>query len=238
MVAVTPPPKTDNRALVITGGVFALVVVIALLASMCSHPTAGRPSANSAPANAADNDSDNDADDHATNAAPAPDNIAAPVAQPAGVQPPTGNGSEIMAVRQANFAAVNYYETVLASGGPPATLAGATVTHTGQLVSNLKTRDAGTNPFWLIDARGCGVGPSIPTSVCLTPNTVEELQIEVPNKSAPLVIFCRDGACPESYELASAAVAAGYARIFWYRGGVNAWMADGGPTVDQSEPAP
>jgi rhodanese-related sulfurtransferase len=228
-----PPPKTDNRALIITGGVFALVVVLALLVSMCSHPRVNppAPSANAAPANAADSDNDNDADDHETNTAPA-------TAAPTGAQPPVGDGTELNAARQANPAAVNYYETVLAANGPPAMLAGATVLSTGQLIQNLRTRDAGTNPFWLIDARGCTTEPTIPTSVCLTSNTVQELEVKVPDKTAQLVIFCHDGACPLSYELASQAVAAGYTHVYWYRGGINAWMADGGPSVTQSEPAP
>jgi rhodanese-related sulfurtransferase len=53
----------------------------------------------------------------------------------------------------------------------------------------------------------------------------------IPDKSATLVIFCLDGSCPESYNFASAAIAAGYQQVYWYRGGANAWAAAGLPTV-------
>ena len=50
-----------------------------------------------------------------------------------------------------------------------------------------------------------------------------------------MVIFCHDGTCPWSYNLASQAVAAGYTAVYWYRGGINAWTAAGLPTVPRSE---
>jgi rhodanese-related sulfurtransferase len=228
VVSITPPkpPKADNRALIITGGVFALVVVIALLASMCSHPNVSPPAplANSAAANVAADDNDTDSDDNAAKPAQAP-------AAPPRAQPPVGDGAETTPVRQANSAAVYYYETVLAQNGPPASLQGAVVLSTEQLVANLKTRDAGTNPFWLIDARGCTTEPTIATAICLNPNTIAQLEATVPDTTTQLVIFCHDGACPMSYDLASEAVAAGYTSVYWYRGGINAWTAAGLPTI-------
>jgi len=222
------PPKTNYRPLIITGGVFGLVILIALVVAMCSHPTANppTPAANAAAANTTDNDNDNDADDNEAKGAPTTSS---------GPPPPVGDGSETTQVRQANDAAINYYETVVSANGPPATLQGATVITTAQLVGNLKARDGGTNPFWLIDARGCDTEPTIATAICLGSNTAAELEARVPDKTAQIVIFCHDGSCPLSYQLASQAVAAGYTAVYWYRGGINAWTAAGLPTVARSE---
>jgi rhodanese-related sulfurtransferase len=95
----------------------------------------------------------------------------------------------------------------------------------------MKARDAGSASFWLIDARGCTPEPTIPTSICLNPDTIGALETQVPDKSTEIVAFCHDGACPMSYQMASQALAAGYTDVVWYRGGINAWMAGGGPTI-------
>ena len=140
-----------------------------------------------------------------------------------------GDGSELTAISAGNAAQVNYYETLLAPGGPPAQLDGATVINTRQLLASMRDRDAGKTSFYLIDARFCGGEPTIPTAICLT--SIEQLKDKVPDTTSQLVIFCHDGGCPLSYQLASAAVAAGYSNVFWYRGGVNAWAAAGEPTT-------
>ena len=57
------------------------------------------------------------------------------------------------------------------------------------------------------------------------------MQTQVPDKSTEIVAFCHDGACPMSYQMASQALGAGYTDIVWYRGGINAWIAAGGPTM-------
>lgn len=123
------------------------------------------------------------------------------------------------------------YEREVVPGGPPASLPGATVINTQQLVALLKARDGGSASFWLIDARGCTTEPTIPTSICLNPDTIGGLQTQAPDKSTQIVAFCHDGSCPMSYQLASQALADGYRDVVWYRGGINAWMAAGGPTI-------
>ena len=45
------------------------------------------------------------------------------------------------------------------------------------------------------------------------------------DKSRPLVFFCASPQCWLSYNAALRAVAAGYDRVYWYRGGVDAWTA-------------
>jgi rhodanese-related sulfurtransferase len=105
------------------------------------------------------------------------------------------------------------------------------VISTNQLATRLKMRDVGARAFWLIDARGCTTEPTIPTSICLNPDTIGALETQVPDKSTEIVAFCHDGACPMSYQMASQALAAGYTDVVWYRGGANAWIAAGGPTI-------
>ena len=232
--AAPAPPKTDLRPLAIIGGVAGVVVLIALVVALSPHPppSPGAASAantiESAVVNKVVADINNDkSDDKGDAAANATDTGGAE-------QPARGDGSEIVPVRAANPGLVNYYETVLAPDGPPAALDGATVISTVQLLASMKDRDTGSTSFWLIDARGCTNEPTIPTAVCLSANSVDQLQLKVPNKSTQLVVFCHDGSCPMSYQLASAAVAAGYENVFWYRGGINAWVAAGEPTVTHS----
>ena len=85
-----------------------------------------------------------------------------------------------------------------------------------------------------IDARGCTTEPTIPSSICLNPDTIGALETQVPDKTAQIVVFCHDGGCPMSYQMATQALGEGYSNIFWYRGGINAWMAAGGPTLVRS----
>jgi hypothetical protein len=114
---------------------------------------------------------------------------------------------------------------MMTPNGPPAYLPGANLIGTGELVQKMKARDAGQDFFWLIDARGCNGQQTIAQAVCLTENTVGYLARKAPDRGTPLVIFCLDGSCPESFLLASAAVQVGYQHVFWYRGGINAWEA-------------
>jgi PQQ-dependent catabolism-associated CXXCW motif protein len=47
------------------------------------------------------------------------------------------------------------------------------------------------------------------------------------DKARPLVFFCVNSQCWLSYNAALRAVAAGFTRVFWYRGGIDAWRAAG-----------
>ncbi len=49
------------------------------------------------------------------------------------------------------------------------------------------------------------------------------------DKARPVVFFCADSQCWLSYNAALRAVAAGHSRVYWYRGGVEAWTAAGLP---------
>ncbi len=49
------------------------------------------------------------------------------------------------------------------------------------------------------------------------------------DKSRPLVFFCVNSQCWLSYNAALRAIALGYTRVYWYRGGIEAWRAAGLP---------
>ena len=54
------------------------------------------------------------------------------------------------------------------------------------------------------------------------------------DKTRPVVFFCASVRCWLSYNAALRAVAAGYRRVYWYRGGIEAWQAAGLPTARTS----
>lgn len=51
------------------------------------------------------------------------------------------------------------------------------------------------------------------------------------DKARPLVFFCANSQCWLSYNAALRAVAAAYTKVYWYRGGVESWVAAGLPTA-------
>jgi PQQ-dependent catabolism-associated CXXCW motif protein len=57
------------------------------------------------------------------------------------------------------------------------------------------------------------------------------------DKTRHLVFFCSSAQCWLSYNAALRAVRAGYANVYWYRGGIEAWRAAGLPTTG-SDPFP
>jgi len=221
------PHQRGAHAGWIVGGILGgllLVLLIVIAWPRAPNPAAAQAAntvmqavANSIAKNAGDDDDDDDGGKK-------PAAAASP-------QPIVGDGTELNRVRLPNASAVLMYEQEVVPGGPPATLNGVTVISTDQLANRMKARDAGAARFWLIDARGCTSEPTIPTSICLNPDTIGALETQVPDKSTEIVAFCHDGACPMSYQMASQALAAGYTDVVWYRGGINAWMAGGGPTI-------
>jgi PQQ-dependent catabolism-associated CXXCW motif protein len=56
------------------------------------------------------------------------------------------------------------------------------------------------------------------------------------DKAAPLAFFCVNAQCWLSYNASLRAVALGYTRVLWYRGGVEAWRAAGLPLGRVREP--
>lgn len=54
------------------------------------------------------------------------------------------------------------------------------------------------------------------------------------DKQRALVFFCVNTQCWLSYNAALRATAAGYLKVYWYRGGIEAWRAAGLPVVQMS----
>ena len=51
------------------------------------------------------------------------------------------------------------------------------------------------------------------------------------DRKRPLVFFCQGPQCWLSYNAALRAVALGYETVYWYRGGIEAWIEAGGEVV-------
>jgi PQQ-dependent catabolism-associated CXXCW motif protein len=56
------------------------------------------------------------------------------------------------------------------------------------------------------------------------------------DKARPLVFFCGDVECWLSYNAALRATALGYTQVYWYRGGIAAWLEAKFPTDRVGEP--
>ncbi len=59
-------------------------------------------------------------------------------------------------------------------------------------------------------------------------------QVTRGDDAMPVVVLCSDPMCWMSYNAGLRAVAAGYTRVYWYRGGHQAWEMAGLPTVPAS----
>lgn len=57
------------------------------------------------------------------------------------------------------------------------------------------------------------------------------------DKSRPLAFFCVNAQCWLSYNAALRALALGYGRVYWYRGGIESWRAAGLPLARVQQPA-
>jgi PQQ-dependent catabolism-associated CXXCW motif protein len=56
------------------------------------------------------------------------------------------------------------------------------------------------------------------------------------DKARPMAFFCAGSQCWLSYNAALRAAAAGYTKVYWYRGGVEAWVDAGLPTGKTEAP--
>jgi len=61
-------------------------------------------------------------------------------------------------------------------------------------------------------------------------------QVTGGKKDKPLAFYCVSSQCWLSYNASLRAVALGYIRVLWYRGGVQAWRAAGLPLARVREP--
>ena len=87
----------------------------------------------------------------------------------------------------------------------------------------------------LIDARKSGDHTKgyIEGSVALpnTDTTAESLAKHIKTKSTPVVFYCNGVKCGRSVESSKIAIAAGYSKIYWFRGGWEEWTKKGLPVT-------
>lgn len=122
----------------------------------------------------------------------------------------------------------------------PREVPGARTIRTPQLQAWLQ-RDASAGPL-LLDVVGGEGHDSIPGAVWLPGagrgtaftdavqgQLVRALEVLTGRSSArPIVFFCASAKCWLSYNAALRAVALGYTEVYWYRGGIEAWVDAGG----------
>lgn len=129
-------------------------------------------------------------------------------------------------------------------GPTPLTIPGAQVVQTRELQAML----AGAAPPVLIDVLSEGGHVTLASAVWISgagrgANFMDPVQsvlvqllaqLSGGDKSKGLVFFCASSQCWLSYNAALRAVAAGYDRVYWYRGGIESWGAAGLPTAKTS----
>jgi len=94
--------------------------------------------------------------------------------------------------------------------------------------------EAGT--VTVIDALGGEyyVKQHLPGAIPLIESDVAERAAQLlPDRSAPIVIYCSNPACPNSQRVAEKLTALGYANVRKYREGIEDWTAAGLPTESE-----
>ncbi|MDH5544846.1 MAG: rhodanese-like domain-containing protein [Gammaproteobacteria bacterium] len=64
-----------------------------------------------------------------------------------------------------------------------------------------------------------------------TETTKDSLAKHVKSKTTPIVFYCNGVKCGRSVKSAKVALAAGYKKVYWFRGGMEEWEAKGLPVV-------
>jgi PQQ-dependent catabolism-associated CXXCW motif protein len=147
-----------------------------------------------------------------------------------------------LADEDADFGVAATRDLRLADYGTPTPreVPGARTLRTAQLKSWIQ-RDARTRPV-LLDVLGGEAHDSLPGAVWLPgagrgtgfsdavqaqlARALEELGVRASGRA--LVFFCASVSCWLSYNAALRAVALGYTEVYWYRGGIDAWVDAGG----------
>lgn len=138
-----------------------------------------------------------------------------------GIAPPPG------------YRAINYHAPT------PDVLPGGRVVKTAELDSMLQSA---VRPM-LIDVLSGGAHQTLPGAIWLHNGGLGDYSAEEDrrfldalaritghDKQRPLVFFCSGVRCWLSYNAAVRAIRGGYADVYWYRGGIDAWRAAGLPT--------
>ena len=71
----------------------------------------------------------------------------------------------------------------------------------------------------------------IPGSISLpdTGTSCESLARLIPEKSDPVIFYCNGPSCRRSDNAVVIAVECGYTKVYWFRGGIEAWKANNYP---------
>jgi len=126
------------------------------------------------------------------------------------------------------------------SAPTPRALSGAKVIHTAELRDRLRAAEA-ERPL-LFDVLGGEQHESLPGAIWLPGagrgNSYDDAVqaqlarlLQTATKGSvtrSMVFFCQGVRCWLSYNAALRAVALGYREVYWYRGGIEAWLAGGG----------
>jgi len=113
----------------------------------------------------------------------------------------------------------------------PETLDGTTKVTAEEVIELIES----TDDLVVIDARKTSDREKgwIEGSVGL-PNTdtnADSLAKVLAAKTTPVMFYCNGVKCGRSYESAQIAIAEGYSKIYWFRGGMEEWEAKGLPVV-------
>ncbi|WP_455212649.1 rhodanese-like domain-containing protein [Kaarinaea lacus] len=113
----------------------------------------------------------------------------------------------------------------------PETLDGTTKVTAEEMIELIESAD----DLVVIDARKSSDREKgwIEGSVGL-PNTdtnADSLSKVLTSKTTPVVFYCNGVKCGRSFESAKIAIAEGYSKIYWFRGGMEEWEAKGLPVV-------
>ena len=63
--------------------------------------------------------------------------------------------------------------------------------------------------------------------------TAEELQKVLPSKSAQVLFYCNGNRCMRSADATRKALAWGYSRVYWFRGGWKEWTSKKLPVITE-----
>ncbi len=121
---------------------------------------------------------------------------------------------------------------VLAAQAPEA-IAGSTVINSDELIDLVVNTDV----MVVIDSRITGdyIRGHIEDAINL-PNTetnCRTLTDILPQLFSPVVFYCNGESCLRSSEAISIALACGYKKIYWFRGGFEEWVAMGYPYLKE-----
>lgn len=130
-------------------------------------------------------------------------------------------------------------------GPTPTAIPGGQVITTLELVQLIQGQQT---PYLLFDALGGGetLPGAIPAAQASAPGQPGDQisqqmgqylqQATRGNTQVPMIFYCASRECWMSYNAALRAIQLGYSRVYWYRGGLDAWKQAGGPTVQSGYP--